>query len=49
LEQTQKTKSVVHARRRVTLRALVQLMRHRWEQMSAAIEYHWEDKRQERG
>jgi hypothetical protein len=24
-------------------------MRHRWEQISAAIEYHWEGKSQERG
>ena len=49
LEQTQKTKSVLHAHRRVTLRALVQLLRHRWEKISAAIEYHWEGKSQERG
>ena len=49
LEQTQETKSVVHAHRRVTPRALVQLRRHRWEQISAAIEYHWKGKSQERG
>ena len=49
LEQTQKTKSVVHAHRRVTPRALVQFIRHRWEQISEAIEYHWEGKSQERG
>ena len=41
LEQTQKTKSVVHMQRRVTPRALVRLMRDRWEQISEAIEYHW--------
>jgi hypothetical protein len=41
LEQTQKTKSVVHMERRVTLRALVRLMRDRWEQISEAIVYHW--------
>jgi hypothetical protein len=27
--------------RRVTLRALAQLMRDRWEQISEAIVYHW--------
>jgi hypothetical protein len=41
LEQTQKTKSVVHTQRRVTPLALVRLLRDRWEQISEAIEYHW--------
>ena len=49
LEQTQKTKSVVHLQRRVTPRALVQLMRDRWVQISEAIEYHLEGKSQRRG
>ena len=40
LEQTQKTKSVVHLQRRVTPRALVQLMRDRCVQISDAMEYH---------
>ena len=44
LEQTQKTKSVVHMERRVTLRALVRLMRDRWEQISKGRDYHWEGK-----
>ena len=41
LEQTHKTKSVIYTQRRVTPRALVRLMRDRWEQISEAIEYHW--------
>ena len=41
LEQTQKTKSVVYTQRRVTLRALVRLVRDRWEHIGEAIEYHW--------
>ena len=41
LEQTQKTKSLVHMHRRVTPRALVRLMRARWEQISEAIGCHW--------
>jgi hypothetical protein len=41
LEQTQKTKSLVHMQRRVTPRALVRLMRARWEQISEAIGCHW--------
>jgi len=40
LEQTQKTKSVVYTQRRVTPRALVELMRDRCVQISDAIEYH---------
>ena len=49
LEQTQKTKSVVHLQHRVTPRAVVQLMRDRWVQISEAIEYHLEGKSQPRG
>jgi hypothetical protein len=41
LEQTQKTKSVVHTQRRFTLQALVRLMPNRWEQISEGIECHW--------
>jgi hypothetical protein len=41
LEQTQKTKSVVHTQRRVTPRALVRLMPNRWEQISEAVEIHF--------
>ena len=40
LEQTQKTKSVVYTQRRVTPRALVQLMRDRCVQIGDPIEYH---------